>query len=228
MEGLIFGILRYNLRAQVIKELIKPNNKISQLRSVVEAKVEEAEVHDADPGNRIQVDTAMQATDEERQTMQVDEQEKSEKTSEQSKASGASGIGAFMEAQKEDVQGSEALQVDVGVRCEGLQVDAVVQSQEEMQISDLEQVEVGTVLLKRTLLTRPWKLIVKASFSSLFISNLDEQTIAMQRLTCNMQYPKKLNKSIERKSDQAKQENQAPTRTIGCKHSQKSISKIGY
>ena len=121
----------------------------------------------------------MQATDEERQTMQVDEQEKSEKTSEQSKASGASGIGAFMEAQKEDVQGSEALQVDVGVRCEGLQVDAVVQSQEEMQISDLEQVEVGTVLLKRTLLTRPWKLIVKASFSSLFISNLDEQTIAM-------------------------------------------------
>lgn len=92
----------------------------------------------------------MQATDEERQTMQVDEQEKSEKTSEPSKASGASGMGALMEAQKEDVQGSEALQVDAGVHCESLQVDAVVQSQEEMQISDLEQVEVRTVIKKNT------------------------------------------------------------------------------
>ena len=79
-----------------------------------------------------------------------------------------------MEEQNEDVQGSEALQVDVGVCCEGLQVDAVVQSQEEMQISDLEQVEVGTVLLKRTLLTRAWKLIVEASFSSLFFSMSDQ------------------------------------------------------
>ena len=40
----------------------------------------------------------------------------------------------------------------MGVCCEGLQVDAVVQSQEEMQISDLAKVEVGSVLLKRTLL----------------------------------------------------------------------------
>ena len=37
-----------------------------------------------------------------------------------------------------------------GVRCEGLWVDEVMRSQEEMQISDLDQVEVGTVLSNNT------------------------------------------------------------------------------
>ena len=37
-----------------------------------------------------------------------------------------------------------------GVRCEGLRVDEVMRSQEEMQISDLDQVEVGTVLSNNT------------------------------------------------------------------------------
>ena len=41
----------------------------------------------------------------------------------------------------------------MGVHCEGLRVDVVMRSQEKMQISDLEKVEVGSVLLKRTLLT---------------------------------------------------------------------------
>ena len=54
---------------------------------------------------------------------------------------------------QDDVEVEEAEVHDVGVRCEGVRVDEVRRSQEEMQISNLVQVEVGTVLLKRTLLT---------------------------------------------------------------------------
>ena len=39
------------------------------------------------------------------------------------------------------------------MHCEGLQVDVFTRSQVEMQISDLEKVGIGSVLLKRRLLT---------------------------------------------------------------------------
>ena len=61
----------------------------------------EAEVHCLDTGNRIQVDIAMQAADEEK----VDEQKKTEKTSEPLEGSRASRMRALMDEQKEDIQG---------------------------------------------------------------------------------------------------------------------------
>ena len=51
---------------------------------------------------------------------------------------------------EDDVEVEEAQVHDVGLRCEGVRVDEVMRSQEEMQISYPDQVEVGTVLLKRT------------------------------------------------------------------------------
>ena len=54
---------------------------------------------------------------------------------------------------EDDVEVEEAEVHDVGVRCEGLRVDEVMRPQEEMQVSPLDQVEVVTVQLKRTLFT---------------------------------------------------------------------------
>ena len=70
---------------QLVKEILEQHNLYQENKTNSEAdnedveaeveddaEVEEAEVHDLDTGNRIQVDIAMQAADEEK----VDEQEK--------------------------------------------------------------------------------------------------------------------------------------------------------
>ena len=85
---------------QLVKEILEKHN-LYQENEVDNEDVEEAEVHDLDTGNRIQVDIAMQAADEEK----VDEPKKTEKTSKPLQGSGASGMSALMEELKEDIQG---------------------------------------------------------------------------------------------------------------------------
>ena len=103
---------------QLVKEILEQHNLYQENETNSEAdnddveaevednaEVEEAEVHDLDTGNRIQVDIAMQAADEQK----VDEQKKTEKTSEPLQGGGASGMSALMAEPKEDIQGMNAL-----------------------------------------------------------------------------------------------------------------------
>ncbi|CAH3195172.1 unnamed protein product, partial [Porites evermanni] len=117
MEVSLVGPLQLFL-VTLVKEILEQHNLYQENETNSEAdnddveaevednaEVEEAEVHDLDTGNRIQVDIAMQAADEQK----VDEQQKTEKTSEPLQGSGASGMSALMEELKEDIQGMNAL-----------------------------------------------------------------------------------------------------------------------